>query len=417
MSCRIGRFFCSDAGLNLQDAHGEQIRHNDRMRITTLSLASLLATALLISGCQLQKPQVEAAVKVAPVPPSPTAPIATHQFVVADDDDVIGLIQVTHTGAEDTLSDVARRFNLGFDEIVRANPGVDPWLPGEGREIVLPTQFVIPNAPRDGLIVNLPELRVFYFPPRKEGEPQTVITHPIGIGKVGWSTPEGTTKIISKRKNPVWTPPLSVRKEHKENGDPLPKQVPPGPDNPLGAYSMTLGWPSYLIHGTNKPYGVGMRSSHGCMRFYPEDITLLFEQIPIGTPVHVVNQPVLMGWHQDAIYLQALPVMEDDTNTSTSAGNVLNTAISDDIWQKAKEHRVAVDLQSVDNLLKHPRGVAVPISKQGVTLDSYLLDARRVLNRIPAGATWDGREELLVTAEEYEAVRTGKPLPKKKQKS
>ena len=179
---------------------------------------------------------------------------------------------------EDTLPDIARRFNLGYEEIARANPGVDPWVPGEGREIVLPTQFVLPAAPREGLVINLAQLRVFYFPKVKEGEPQTVITHPIGIGKVGWQTPEGSTKVTGKRTNPTWFPPASVRKEHKEAGDPLPSKVPPGPDNPLGAHMMTLGWPSYLIHGTNKPYGVGLRSSHGCIRFYPEDIARAVRQ-------------------------------------------------------------------------------------------------------------------------------------------
>jgi L,D-transpeptidase ErfK/SrfK len=383
------------------------------MRITTYSSPLIIIATAWLSACHLTKPVVEP-LPTTVAPALPTDPIATHQFVITDADDVIGSIQVTRAGAEDTFSDIARRFNLGYEELVRANPGIDPWLPGADREIVLPTQFVLPRAPREGLVVNLPALRVFYFPKRKQGEPQTVITHPIGIGKVGWSTPEGSTKVVSKRKNPVWTPPLSVRKEHKENGDPLPKQVPPGPDNPLGAFSMTLDWPGYLVHGTNKPYGVGMRSSHGCMRFYPEDIALLFDQIPIGTPVHVVNQPVLLGWHKDAIYLKALPALEDDTNPTLDASGVLNTAISDELWQKAKAHNVTVDLKSVDALIKQSRGIAVPISKQEVTLDSYLATARRVHNRIPTGGTWDGREELLVTAEEYEAARSGKPLPKKK---
>ena len=162
-------------------------------------------------------------------------------------------------------------------------------------------------------MINLAQLRVFYFPKVKEGEPPTVITHPIGIGKVGWQTPEGTTKVTGKRTNPTWFPPSSVRKEHREAGDPLPSKVPPGPDNPLGAHMMTLGWPSYLIHGTNKPYGVGMRSSHGCIRFYPEDIAELYDKIPVGTKVTVVNQPFVFGWHNGALYVQAFPVMEDDS--------------------------------------------------------------------------------------------------------
>jgi len=393
------------------------VGHNRPMHTPHLARISALATlAVFASGCQLlqRTPGDEVAEKATLVVAEPTQPSATHQFTIDAEQDVIGELQVTRVGAEDTFSDIARRFNLGYEELVRANPGIDPWLPGADREIVLPTQFVLPDAPREGLVINLPALRVFYFPKRKEGEPQTVITHPIGIGKVGWSTPEGSTKVVGKRKNPVWTPPASVRKEHKENGDPLPKTVPPGPDNPLGAFAMTLGWPSYLIHGTNKPYGVGMRSSHGCMRFYPEDIALLFEQIPVGTAVHVVNQPLLMGWRGDALFVQTMPVLEDDTREHpTDAGVVLNTAISDRLWKKAKAHNAVVDLEAVNKLMREQRGVAVPVSKRGVTLEKYLVDARRVQNRIPAGATWDGREELLVTAEEYEAVRTGKPLPKR----
>jgi len=393
------------------------VGHNSLMHTSLFARISALTTvAIFASGCQiLQQPSSDqAAQKAATAAVEPGQPAATHQFTVDPEQDVIGELQVTRAGAEDTFSDIARRFNLGYEELVRANPGIDPWLPGADREIILPTQFVLPDAPREGLVINLPALRVFYFPKRKEGEPQTVITHPIGIGKVGWSTPEGSTKVVGKRKNPVWTPPASVRKEHKENGDPLPKTVPPGPDNPLGAYAMTLGWPSYLIHGTNKPYGVGMRSSHGCMRFYPEDIALLFEQIPVGTTVHVVNQPLLMGWRGDALFVQTMPVLEDDTREHpTDAGVVLNTAISDRLWQKAKAHNAVVDLDAVNKLMREQRGVAVPVSKRGVTFEKYLVDARRVQNSIPAGATWDGREELLVTAEEYEAARTGKPLPKR----
>ena len=191
-----------------------------------------------------------------------------------------------------------------------------------------------------GSVINLAQLRVFYYPKVKEGETPVVITHPIGIGKVGWSTPEGTTKVKSKTKNPTWFPPSSVRKEHKKLGDPLPSKVPPGPDNPLGTHMMTLGWPSYLIHGTNKPYGVGMRSSHGCIRFYPEDIALLYDAIPVGTKVHVVNQPFVFGWQSDALYVQAFPVLEDDERDHPKAADaLLNAAISDDDVGESKAAR------------------------------------------------------------------------------
>ena len=378
------------------------------VRLTTVCFA------LSLAGCQMMQRKPEEP----PAPPPPPAihdPVATHLFTIGSaDDEVVGELQVTKVMGEDTLPDIARRFNLGYEEISRANPGVDPWVPGEGREIVLPTQFVLPAAPREGLVINLAQLRVFYFPKVKDGEQQTVITHPIGIGKVGWQTPEGTTKVTGKRTNPTWFPPASVRKEHKEAGDPLPSKVPPGPDNPLGAYMMTLGWPSYLIHGTNKPYGVGLRSSHGCMRFYPEDIAELYDKIPVGTKVTVVNQPFVFGWHSGALYVQAFPVMEDDQREHPKAADtLLNAAISDEMWQKVKYHGAAVDLELVNGLVSQPRGIALPVSKAKVTVEGFVAGARHVENRVPAGANWNGSEEMYYTAEEFAAARAGTPLPKK----
>lgn len=367
---------------------------------------------MFLGGCLAPTPRALPDATSTPTPPALTEPMATHRFIVADGESVVGEPQLTHIAADETLSGVARRFNLGYEEIVRANPGVDPWLPGADREIVLPTQFVLPDAPHEGLVINVATMRAFYYPKPKPGEPQTVITHPIGIGKIGWSTPEGETKVVSKRKNPIWTPPVSVRKEHRENGDPLPRQVQPGPDNPLGAFAMNLGWAGYLIHGTNKPYGVGMRSSHGCLRFYPEDIVLLFQEIPVGARVRVVNQPVSIGWRQGALYMQAAPPMADDARAESDAGAGLDEALVNRLWQEAKPRSVAVDLAAVSALLHARRGVAAPVSMRGLTVEQYLAKAPRVHNRLPKGATWDGKEELLVTAEEYEAARAGKTPPK-----
>ena len=377
--------------------------------------SAALVCAIFLAACQSARHKPEPVVEAPPPPPVIQEPIATHTFKFDPAaDDVVGETQVTKVEGEDTFSDIARRFNLGYEELVRANPGVDPWLPGEGREVVLPTQFVLPSAPREGLVINLAQLRVFYFPKRAEGELQTVITHPIGIGKVGWSTPEGTTKVTGKMKNPTWFPPASVRKEHREAGDPLPSKVPPGPDNPLGAHLMTLGWPSYLIHGTNKPYGVGMRSSHGCMRFYPEDIAGLYDKIPVGTKVTVVNQPFVFGWHNDALYVQAFPVLEDDKREHPQAADaLLNAAISNEMWQKVNAHGSTIDLETVNQVVAKPRGIAMPVSKKGVTLDKHIYMARHVENRLPEGSTWNGKEELLVSTEEFEAARSGAVLPAK----
>lgn len=228
-----------------------------------------------------------------------------------EDSNIIGEIQTIEAQAEDTLVAIALQYGLGFWEMRHANPGVDPWLPGAGTRIVLPMQFILPNAPRQGVVVNLAEMRLYYYPSVKKGQAPVVMTFPVGIGRMEWNTPLGTTRITSKVKNPTWYPPESVRAEHAAEGDPLPKVVPPGPDNPLGDFAMRLDLPGYLIHGTNKPSGVGMRVSHGCIRMQPEDIEALFKLVPVGTPVRIVNQPYKTGWLNNELYLEAHAAPEE----------------------------------------------------------------------------------------------------------
>jgi L,D-transpeptidase ErfK/SrfK len=225
---------------------------------------------------------------------------------------VFGDIETITAHGEDTLPDLARRFSLGFEEIQRANPKVDLWLPGEGTTIVVPGQRLLPPGPREGIVVNLPEHRLYYFPKPRKGEVPQVITFPVSIGKMDWSTPLGKTKIVDKRKNPTWTPPESVRKEHAERGDPLPKVVKAGPDNPLGAYAMRLGITpgAYLIHGTNNPIAVGMAITHGCIRMYPEDIEALFPLVPVNTPVWLVNEPVKVARVNGQVWLEVHPPVD-----------------------------------------------------------------------------------------------------------
>jgi L,D-transpeptidase ErfK/SrfK len=372
---------------------------------------AVLTAGLLLGGCQLlgERDDIPLARGTeVDAPAAPVAPVAMHRFDIDPDvDDVIGSIAVTRATAEDTLPDIARRFDLGYEEVVRANPGVDPWLPGEGTQIVLATQFVLPDAPREGIVINLASMRLYYFPPREnEAATQTVITHPIGIGRVGWSTPEGRTRVTAKTRDPWWYPPASVRKEHASNGDPLPARVPPGVDNPLGAHVLTLGWPSYLIHGTNKPFGVGMRVSHGCIRLYPEDIAELFPDLPVGTPVTVVNQPLLYGWRGDSLYVQAYPILDDDDRDHAGGTTrLLNAAISDELWQRVKRHNATVDLGLVGTLIESPLGIAVPVSGKGLTLEQYFRHAMRVTNTLPHGSNWNGDERLLASAREWEAMR------------
>lgn len=214
-------------------------------------------------------------------------------------DDIIGELRVYTTRYDDTLLDVARTYQLGLIEVMAANPGVDPWLPGKGTRIILPSAHILPDAPRRGLVINLAEMRIYYYF-GKEGQ---VATFPIGVGREGAKTPLGRTRIVRKKTDPAWFPPASIRKEDPE----LPARVPPGPDNPLGQYAMYLGWPSYLVHGTNKPWGVGRRVSHGCIRLYPEGIEWLFKKVPVGASVTVVNQPVKLGWRNGELYIEVAP--------------------------------------------------------------------------------------------------------------
>lgn len=211
---------------------------------------------------------------------------------------------------EDTLLDIAREFDLGQNEILLANPMVDRWMPGKDTKVRIPNSRLLPDTPHEGIVLNLPEYRLYYYPKQNNDEPRVVITHPISIGRVDWDTPLGKTRIIEKKENPTWTPPKSIRKEHEEQGEILPDVFPAGPDNPLGLFALRLGVPGYLIHSTNKPFGVGMRVSHGCIRMYPEDIEKLFPQVKKGTPVHIVNQSIKVGWSENKLFIEVYPELE-----------------------------------------------------------------------------------------------------------
>jgi L,D-transpeptidase ErfK/SrfK len=220
---------------------------------------------------------------------------------------LIGSLTETTAHERDTLLDVARRYGLGYQEIVLANPQVDRWLPGDGTRILLPTRFILPDAPRKGIVLNLAEMRLYYYPQPKAGELPQVMTFPVSIGRVEWATPLAVTRVIAKVENPSWYPPESIRAEHEAGGDELPKRVPPGPDNPLGRFALKLGLRGYLFHGTNKAYGIGMRVSHGCVRLYPQDIAVLFKQVPKGAPVRIVNQQYKVAAEAGVLYLEAHP--------------------------------------------------------------------------------------------------------------
>ena len=338
-------------------------------------------------------------------------PLASHEFSIdSNRDDVVGNIQIITASKDDTLSDIARRFNLGYEEIVSANPDIDPWLPQAGAKIIIPTQFVLPNAPREGIVINLAAMRLFYYPKVKPGELQRVITHPVGIGRVEWKTPEGTTRVASKKENPAWIPTPSIRKEHAENGNPLPAVVPPGPDNPMGTHVLKLAWPTYAIHGTDKPPSIGLRGSHGCLRMYPEDIIGLYHDVPVGTPVSIVNQPRLLGWRDHTLYAQAYSILEDDKRDHS---NLLKKSLSATrTTPKAKLGRRAhtsINSAALNEALRTPRAIAIPITQSNLTLQAYLERATHVQNTLPFNSTWDGDMSQQLTAADVLELGDKKP--------
>ena len=261
-------------------------------RARSYSAALTLGLAWIVLGC------ATANARVFPLP--------------GDGSTVIGEDSSVTTVYEDSLPELAQRYSLGYYEIIRANPGVDVWIPGADRKLTLPGKRILPPGPREGIVVNLPEHRVYYYPQPRKGEEPVVITYPVSIGKMDWRTPLGETRVVSKVRNPSWYPPESVRKEHAERGDELPKVVPPGPDNPLGNFAMRLGvgGGSYLIHGTNNPVAVGMAVTHGCIRMYPEDVAALFPLVPVGTKVRLVNEPVKVAWVTGQLLIEVHPPVD-----------------------------------------------------------------------------------------------------------
>lgn len=277
-------------------------------------------------------------------------------FTIAEGNDIVGELLSVFSQHEDTLPEIARRFDLGYNEITLANPKVDVWLPGKGTRVVLPAQYLLPNAPRQGIVLNLAEMRLYFYPETSERKFARVITYPVGIGREGWETPTGATSVVDKIIDPKWLPPESVRAEHAKRGETLPTVVLPGPQNPLGQHAMRLGWTEYMIHGTNKPYGIGMAVSHGCIRLYPEDIEALFEQVAIGTPVYIVNQPYKAGWRDGLLYLQAFPSQSGRPNLTKAVGAVI-AATAD------RQGIVAIDWQRVMEAARRASGIPVLVSE------------------------------------------------------
>jgi L,D-transpeptidase ErfK/SrfK len=272
--------------------------------------------------------------------------------------DLAGAVGTYVTKDEDTLHEIARQNELGYVELRAANPDVDPWLPGDGAMVTLPTAFVLPAAERRGIVINLAEQRLYYF----RRDPASVVTYPIGIPSCRTLIPLGATTVVAKRKNPTWFPPPSLRDERPD----LPESVPPGPDNPLGTAALSLGWPNFVIHGTNKPDGVGRRVSHGCIRLYPENIDALFDMVPVGTRVTTVDQPVKVGWSDGILYLEVHPT-QDEADDVEAHGRIENPSLLDAeqmVRIKAGDLSERVDWALVKQTARARRGIPIPIARR-----------------------------------------------------
>ncbi len=325
-------------------------------------LLLLLLASGLLPGCagwlQRNEPQLP--------PPVEEQTIEEHGFYLNGEDSVIGRLASVPVQAGDTLLDIARHFGLGYQHVVEANPDLDPWVPKDGARVLLPLQFILPDTQHKGVVINLAAMRLFYF---TGGKYPALNTWPIGIGKEGRSTPLGGMTVVRKTEHPTWYVPESIRRDHERQGDPLPAVVPPGPDNPLGDYALYLSKPSYLIHGTDKPYSIGLRASNGCIRLYPEDIERAFLEIPPKTPVQVVNQPYVLGWLGGELYLEAhQPFEEVDAKT-------LKRNLFAKLRQIGGKHKRKLDWPKIEDTIKQGRGIPVPIFEGTESLHAIIADA------------------------------------------
>jgi L,D-transpeptidase ErfK/SrfK len=341
--------------------------------------------------------------------------VPRHRFTLQKDRDIVGGLVEVEVGDQESLAVIGRYFGLGFDEIGQANPELDPWIPEPGSQVRLPLQFILPDAPRQGIVLNLAAKRLFYYP---KAAADTVYTYPVGIGREGWETPLGLTRIVAKKAHPHWIVPISVRREHMQKGDPLPRVVPAGPDNPLGEYAMRLGIAGYLIHGTNKPYGVGMEVSHGCVRLYPEDISKLFKQTPTGTQVRLVDQPYLTGWQGDRLYLQAYPPVHKNKKQTERLVRTLMARLR----RIERDSRQAIDWSKVETVLARAEGVPTPILKDSVaaaTLPRVAHPPAIYSNTVPEPLTVDAWRLWVASFDDEEQTRRlaamlnhqGPPIP------
>ncbi|WP_198411223.1 L,D-transpeptidase family protein [Marinimicrobium alkaliphilum] len=286
-------------------------------------------------------------------------------YTLNDGYDVIGEVRITQARFEDTLMDIARAYNMGYREMRLANPGVDIWLPGEGERVRIPSQFVLPDAPRDGIIINRAEKRLYYFYRDPGTGEHKVDTHPMGIGRVDRQTPLGQSRVRVKLEDPAWYPTENVRADYASRGIDLPHMVPPGPENPLGRFALVLDIPGYLIHGTNRPDGVGMQVSQGCIRLFPEDIESLVRRVPVNTPVYLIDQPLKVGIADGQLLIEVHPQAYPDDSVDRvelSEQQMINKIFAV-IRERGDELEGEVDWDRVTEVFRKADGMPAVVSR------------------------------------------------------
>jgi len=313
------------------------------------SLIVLCIAILSLQGCAVMH-GVHGKSSLYPIHPENI--LERNKFPIVENGDIVGRLAVIRLQNGDTLPDIARHFKLGIGEVRAANPEVDVWVPKAGKRITLPLRFILPDAPRKGIVINLASMRLFQY--KEEGDASVVFTYPVGVGTTERPTPTGQMTVERKVTRPTWYVPASIAEDYRQKGDPLPPEVPPGPLNPLGEYALYLSKSSYLIHGTNKPYSIGLMATNGCIRLYPEDIRELYENTPIGTPVCIVNQPYLVGERNEIVYLEAHPPTEGSEAVEIEK---LNAKLRN-LERKAGR---ALDWGKIEKVLAEARGIPVPI--------------------------------------------------------
>lgn len=327
-------------------------------RIDTPSPASywlrLIAICLCISylsGCAVTRSAHETR---GTVPDQLEKEIERHNFQVARGDDVVGRLAAVRLKPGDTLPDIARHFGLGLTAVSAANPGVDVWVPEAGKRVTLPLSFILPDAPRKGIVVNLATMRLFHY--KGNGTSLVVSTYPVGVGAEDRPTPTGQARVVRKAARPTWHVPASIAERHRKKGDILPSSIPPGPENPLGEYALYLSKAGYLIHGTNKPASVGLQATNGCLRLYPENIKTLFTDTPVNTPVAIVNQPYLIGQRNGMLYLEAHTPQE-----GSATGDLQK--MYEKLRTIEKKSKRTLDWNKIKEIHTQSLGIPVPVAE------------------------------------------------------